>query len=60
MLMELYVRITNWLRREEGQDLVEYALLAGLIAVVLIVILTTIGEQIQSVFSRISSVLSAI
>jgi pilus assembly protein Flp/PilA len=41
--------------REEGQGLVEYALILVLIAIVVIVILTALGGQVQTVFSRITS-----
>ena len=40
--------------REEGQALVEYALLLSLIAVVSIVVLGTLGHQVSRIFSRIS------
>jgi Flp pilus assembly pilin Flp len=54
MLTELVAR----LEREEGQDLIEYALLAALISVVTIVILRTLGGQIGSLFTFISDTLS--
>ena len=44
-----------YLPREEGQGLVEYALILVLIAVVVIVLLTLVGEQVQTTFSRIVS-----
>ena len=44
-----------YMPREEGQGLVEYALILVLIAIVVIVILTVLGTQVSSVFSRISS-----
>jgi pilus assembly protein Flp/PilA len=40
---------------EEGQGMVEYALILVLIAVVVIVILTLVGQQVNNVFSNISS-----
>ncbi len=40
--------------REEGQGLVEYALIIALIAIVLIVVLGLLGGQIGSVFSSIT------
>jgi pilus assembly protein Flp/PilA len=40
--------------REEGQALVEYALLLSLIAVVSIVILGTLGHNVSKIFSKIS------
>ncbi|MCB8982765.1 MAG: Flp family type IVb pilin [Ardenticatenaceae bacterium] len=44
-----------FLRREEGQGLVEYALVLVLVAVVIIAILTLLGPQIGNVFSKITS-----
>jgi pilus assembly protein Flp/PilA len=41
--------------REEGQALVEYALILSLIAVAAVVILKTMGGQISGIFSTISS-----
>ena len=42
-------------RREQGQGMVEYALILVLIAVVVLLILTTLGKQVKNVFSNISS-----
>ena len=44
-----------YLPREEGQGLVEYALILVLIAVVVIVLLTLVGDEVRSTFSRIAS-----
>jgi len=56
--MRAYLAATNLrdsLReREEGQALVEYALLLSLIAIVSIVILGTLGHQVSRIFSRVS------
>ena len=41
--------------REEGQALVEYALLLALIAVVSIGILTTLGNNVSSIFSQVNA-----
>jgi pilus assembly protein Flp/PilA len=43
-----------FLHREEGQGLVEYALILVLVAIVVIAILTLLGPQIGNVFSRIT------
>jgi pilus assembly protein Flp/PilA len=43
-----------FLQREEGQGLVEYALILVLVAIVVIAILTLLGPQIGNVFSRIT------
>jgi pilus assembly protein Flp/PilA len=63
MLSTLYVRmqelaarakdrVTN---REEGQGMVEYALILVLIAVVVIIILSVVGKQVNNVFSNVSN-----
>ena len=46
-----------YLPREEGQGLVEYALILVLIAIVVIVVLTLLGEQVSLVFSTITDAL---
>src|SRR5712692_107392 len=43
------------LKREEGQTLVEYALILAFIAIVVLVAVTFLSGQIQSVFSQIGS-----
>lgn len=47
-----------FLHREDGQGLVEYALILVLIAVVVIVILSLLGPAIGDVFSEILDGLS--
>lgn len=47
-----------YLPREEGQGLVEYALILVLVAIVVIVILTLLGGQVSNVFSQITSAMS--
>lgn len=44
-----------FLPREEGQGLVEYALILVLVAIVVIVILALLGPTIASIFSEIVS-----
>lgn len=47
-----------YLPREEGQGLVEYALILVLVAIVVIVILTVLGPIIGNVFSTIGGALN--
>lgn len=47
-----------YLPREEGQGLVEYALILVLVAIVVIAILALLGPQISNVFSKITSAFS--
>ena len=49
-----------FLHREEGQGLVEYALILVLVAIVVIAILTILGPQIGNVFSQITNGLEGI
>jgi pilus assembly protein Flp/PilA len=42
-------------RSEKGQDLAEYALLIGLIALIVILAVTLLGNQISTVFSAIAN-----
>ena len=46
------------LRDEEGQGLIEYSLIAALIAVVAVTIMTTVGTNIVSVFTTVSTKLA--
>ncbi|MBN1570801.1 MAG: Flp family type IVb pilin [Acidobacteria bacterium] len=46
------------LRDEEGQDIIEYALIVVLIVLVALATSPTIGKSIQSVFSRVIDSLS--
>jgi pilus assembly protein Flp/PilA len=53
MLINLYNRLRY--RDEEGQALVEYALILGLVAVVAIGALTTLGTNVTAVLSQIAA-----
>ncbi len=60
MISNLYLRLRELMvhaqnEDEEGQGMVEYALILVLIAVVVIVILTVVGNKVNNVFSNISS-----
>ncbi|HEY6041229.1 MAG TPA: Flp family type IVb pilin [Anaerolineae bacterium] len=48
-------KIMLYLPREEGQGLVEYALILVLVAVVVVAILAILGPQIGNIFSRITN-----
>jgi pilus assembly protein Flp/PilA len=45
--------------REEGQALVEYALILGLVSVVAIALLQALGTDITAILSTVTSALSA-
>ena len=50
--------IRSFFAKEDGQGLVEYALILVLIAIVVIGILTVLGGKVSAVFSTINSGLS--
>jgi len=56
-VLNLYFRLRNLLSRQEGQGMVEYALILVLVSIVVIVILTTMGGKISAVFSNVVSAL---
>ena len=52
------VNITKFVRDEEGQDLIEYALLVALISLVCVVALTDAGTQVNNIFTAIKNKLT--
>lgn len=47
--------LKNFINDEEGQDLVEYALLLGFVALAAVAVLTTIGTNINALFGSANS-----
>src|SRR5262249_46321757 len=47
------------LAEKEGVTLIEYCLIAALIAIVSLIILTAVGTEVSAVFSKINSALSS-
>lgn len=47
--------LRNFFAREDGQGLIEYALIFVLIAIVVIGILSVLGQRVSTVFSQIDS-----
>jgi pilus assembly protein Flp/PilA len=58
-LVRLTIRLRSLIDEKEGQDLVEYALLAGFVAVAAGALLPAISSSISTIFSRMGSVLTA-
>jgi pilus assembly protein Flp/PilA len=57
-MTRLYITLARMLKDDRGQDLVEYALLAGFIAVAAGALLPGISTSISKIFSRMASVLT--
>ena len=65
--MTAYVTVQTWVsdvlarlsREEEGQDMIEYALLAALISIVAIVMILAVGPYIQKTFQDVANALAS-
>ena len=56
--MNVITRLRALLRESSGQDLLEYALLVALIALVCVAVITSTGTGVQAIFQRISDALT--
>jgi pilus assembly protein Flp/PilA len=56
--MKLVNSFKTFVRDEEGQDLIEYALLVALISLVCVVALTDAGKQVNNIFTSIKDKLT--
>jgi len=60
MMTKLYTQMLNRLsqvRSKKGQTLVEYGLILALVAIVVIAVLTLMGNQLNTLFGKITSTL---
>jgi pilus assembly protein Flp/PilA len=58
LFLKMYVKAQDLMNREEGQDLVEYALLITLVALAAVAGVNKVASAINTVFSNISATLS--
>jgi len=56
--MNLLNIVRSLVRQEEGQDLLEYALLVALIALVAVAAVTAAGVSVNTIFTNIAGALS--
>ena len=59
LALNVRTKLATGLARQEGQGMVEYALILVLVSIVVIVILLTMGGQIKNVFSNVVTALNA-
>ena len=57
--MKLLARIRRFRKSEDGATAIEYGLIAALIAVVIIVAVTTVGTELNETFSLIGDKLKS-
>ncbi len=58
-MLALYLRIRNLFVNEEGQDLIEYALLAGLLALAVVAALTAASGSLNTLWDAIETQLNS-
>lgn len=51
--------IKNFWKDEQGQDLVEYALAAGMVAVAAVAAMPQLSATVNTVFTKIASIIQA-
>jgi len=51
--------VSNLMKRDEGQDMIEYALLAALISIVAIAIIVLIGPYLKNLFQDVVNALNS-
>ena len=59
LLLNLYVRFQSMMEREDGQDLVEYALVVALLSFAVVAGMKTLASGVSVVFSNVSTVLAS-
>jgi pilus assembly protein Flp/PilA len=53
--MKLFNHVRSFVRNEEGQDLIEYAMLVALIALLCIGAVTAAGGNVKSIFEAVAN-----
>ena len=56
--MEYIARLKKFARADEGQDLLEYALLVALIALVSVTVIGVAGTNVKAIFTSIGTALA--
>jgi pilus assembly protein Flp/PilA len=59
LMLKMYIKMQDLMSREEGQDLVEYALVVALVAFGAVAGMKTLSTEINSAFNTISSDLNS-
>ena len=56
-LLTLAVRLQSIVKDTRGQDLIEYALMAGFVAVAAVAIMPGVASSINIIFSKVNSIM---
>ncbi|MBC7241286.1 MAG: hypothetical protein H5T60_02430 [Anaerolineae bacterium] len=58
-MLKYYLMLNNWLKGEEGQDVVEYAVLVIFIALLVLVGVGLFGSQMRDIYNQIAGKVSS-
>lgn len=58
LFVQMY-KMYNLLRREEGQGMVEYGLIIGLVAIAVVAALVALGDGLEGIFGDITTSLES-
>ena len=58
IILKLRIQASNLKQEVSGQDLIEYALMAGFVAVAAGALMPNVATSIRTVFSKVSSVMT--
>jgi len=59
MIRLMQMGLVKLAKQTRGQDLIEYALMAGFVAVAAGAVMPTVASSISTIFSQVSSVMAA-
>ena len=52
-MLYVYCWLKAWMSEDEGQDLIEYVLIAGLIALIAVAAITTTGTKVNAIWEAL-------
>lgn len=59
VMVNIIARFRSLVRDDKGQDLIEYALIAGLVSLVAVGAMTAAGGSVQTIWGNIQTALAA-
>ena len=58
-MLYVYLWLKAWMSEDEGQDLIEYVLIAGLIALVAVVAIGAAGVKVNALWQAVTAAIPA-
>ena len=57
-MLHWYLYIKNWMEEQKGQDIIEYAVMVALVAVVGAIIFTSISADLNVIWQKVEEVVN--